>query len=102
MAIKLAELLLRRKELAEKVELARQIKMKDVFETKTKRISVNDSTDEVTADVNKLEFNQLTAEFNYYSRQLRQVDAAIQQTNWTTEVTLVGTSVMIDYENVPK
>lgn len=97
MAIKLAELLLRRKELAEKVELAKQVKIKDLFDTKIKRISVSESTDEVTADVPKLTLSQVTAEYNHYARQLRAVDAAIQQTNWTTEVDLLASDVMVDY-----
>lgn len=86
MKIKLAEALLRRKELQQKVDSLRNITMRDLFEPKVKRVKVTDSIDEVTAEVPKLQLNQVTAEYDYYAKQLRLVDAAIQQANWTTEV----------------
>lgn len=86
MKIKLAEALLRRKELQQKVDSLKHITLRDLFEPKVKRVKVTDSIDEVTAEVPKLQLNQVTAEYDYYAKQLRLVDAAIQQANWTTEV----------------
>lgn len=78
MQITLAEALLRRKELAAKVEVLKQ------------------GIDDIVAQVPKLTASQVTAEFDWHARQLRLVDAAIQQTNWTTGVE-VDASVMSDY-----
>lgn len=94
--IKLAEALLRRKELQGKVDALKQIKDKDIFEVKFQRKAVNDTIDDIVAQVPKLTASQVTAEFDFYARQLRLVDAAIQQANWTVEVE-VGDTVMGDY-----
>ena len=97
MQIKLAEALLRRKELQGKVDVLKQIKDKDLFEVKGKRVKVSDSFDDIVAQVPKLEASQVTAEFDWHSRQLRLIDAAIQQANWTTEIE-VSDVVMSDYK----
>jgi hypothetical protein len=97
MKVKLAEALLRRKELNGKVDSLTQIKDKDLFEVKFQRKAVNDNIDDVIAQVPKLTASQVTAEFDFYSRQLRLVDAAIQQANWTVDVELQDT-VMGDYK----
>ena len=94
--IKLAEALLRRKELQGKVDVLKQIKDKDIFEVKYQRKAVNDTIDDIVAQVPKMTASQVTAEFDFYARQLRLVDAAIQQANWTVEVE-VGDTVMGDY-----
>ena len=86
MQVKLAEALLRRKELQDKVLILKQIKDKDLFEVKVRRQNVSDGIDEVVAQVPKLTASQVTQEFDYHSRQLRLIDAAIQQANWTTEI----------------
>jgi len=86
MKVKLAEALLRRKELQGKVDALRQIKEKDLFEVKVRRQPVSDSIDEVIAQVPKITASQVTQEFDWHSRQLRLIDAAIQQANWTCEI----------------
>jgi len=75
MKIKLAEALLRRKELQGKVDILQQIKDKDLFEIKAKRQPISESIDDI-----------VTAEFDWHARQLRLIDATIQQANWVTEV----------------
>lgn len=97
MKIKLAEALLRRKELQGKVEMLKKIQDKDLFEIKARRIAVTDSIEDVTAQVPKLTASQVTAEFDWHARQLRLVDAAIQQTNWTAELE-INETVMQDYK----
>lgn len=88
--MKLAEALLRRKELQQKVDQLRAIKQGDVFEVKMQRRSISDSVDDITAQVPKLQVNQVTHEFDYYANKLRLIDGAIQNLNWTTEIEVEG------------
>lgn len=96
MKIKLAEALLRRKELQEKLLVLKTIDTKGLFELRVKRINVSESIDDVTANVPKISAAQVTAAYDWHAKQLRLVDAMIQQTNWTAEVE-VPDSVMGDY-----
>lgn len=87
MKIKLAEALLRRKELAEKLEVVKRLKDNQVFhQVHAQRIKVTEGIDEISANFPKLTASQVTAEFDYVAKQLRLVDALIQQANWTTEL----------------
>ena len=97
MKIKLAEALLRRKELQSKVDVLKQIQEKALFEVKAQRRKVTDSLDDIVAQVPKLTASQVTQEYDWHARQLRLVDAAIQQANWTTELD-VGDTVMQDFK----
>lgn len=83
---KLAECLLRRKELQQKLDRMNQINAKDLYEVKAARKKVTDDIDDVIAQVPKMTFSQFEAEYRHYAKQLRLIDAAIQQTNWTAEV----------------
>ena len=95
MQVKLAEALLRRKELNEKVDQLRKINVDKLFEVKVRRQNVTESLDDVTASIPKISLSQVAAGYDYYAKQLRLVDAAIQQANWTTEIE-VG-DVMSDF-----
>lgn len=86
---KLAECLLRRKELQQKVDRIGGIKDKDLYEVKARRQQVTDSIDDVVAQVPKVTLSQVTKEYDYYAKQLRLIDAAIQQQNWTVDVASV-------------
>lgn len=97
MKIKLAEALLRRKELQQKVDVLNQVDGKALYEVKASRVKVTDSIDDIVAHVPRLEAGQVTREFDWHARQLREVDAAIQQANWTTEIE-VGNANMADYK----
>lgn len=97
MQLKLAEALLRRKELQGKVDVLKHIKDKDLFEVKAKRQQVSEGLDDIVAQVPKLTASQVTKELDWHARQLRLVDAAIQQANWTTEIDVQET-VMQDFE----
>ena len=92
-----SEALLRRKELQGKVDVLKQIQDKNLFEVKAQRKQVTDSIDDIVAVVPKLTASQVTAEYDWHARQLRLVDAAIQQANWTCEVEIDQT-VMSDYK----
>jgi hypothetical protein len=86
MKVKLAEALLRRKELQGKVDILKLIKDKDLFEVKARRQLVADGIDDLIAQIPKLTASQVTQEHDWHARQLRLVDAAIQQANWTCEI----------------
>lgn len=87
MKIKLADALLRRKELNEKIEVVKKLKDNQLFyEVRANRVKVTEGIDEISANFPKLTASQVTAEFDYIAKQLRLVDALIQQTNWATEI----------------
>jgi hypothetical protein len=86
MKVKLAEALLRRKELQAKVDQIKQVQQNNLFEIKMKRQKVTEDIDDIVASVPKVTLSQVTAEYDFYARSLRLVDAAIQQANWTAEV----------------
>ena len=94
--MKLADALLRRKELQQKVDQVRNVKEANIFELVQERKQVSEDCDDISARVPKLEFNQVTSEFDYYANKLRLIDAAIQQLNWTTDIT-VSDLVWVDY-----
>ena len=97
MKVKLAEALLRRKELQGKVDVLRQINEKALFEVRAQRKNVTENLDDIIAMVPKLTASQVTAEYDWHARQLRLVDAAIQQANWTCEIE-VDQTTMSDYK----
>ena len=86
MKIKLAEALLRRKELQEKVDQLRATNVRDLYEIKAKRQPVMEGIDDLVAQVPKVSFNQIMAAYDFHSRRLRMIDALIQQSNWTAEI----------------
>lgn len=86
MKVKLAEALLRRKELQGKVDVLKVIKDKDLFEVRARRQPVAEGIDDIVAQVPKLTASQVTKEYDWHARQLRLIDAAIQQANWTCEI----------------
>lgn len=98
MKIKLAEALLRRKELQEKCDHLRRIDQSALYEVKARRVKVTDNLDDLVAEVPKLTASQVTREYDFYAKQLRLVDGIIQQTNWTTEMDVAST-VMSDFND---
>lgn len=82
----------------EKIEGLQNIKKVDIFEIKVKRMKVSDSIDDVTMTIPKMEYNQVVQEYNYVASQLRKVDAHIQKTNWTTELSGVD-DLFINFED---
>lgn len=96
MKIKLAEALLRRKELQNKTERLKQINTKELFEAKVTRRAAHEGIDDIIAQVPKLTAAQVTSEYDWHARRLRMIDAAIQQANWTVEIE-VDESTMADY-----
>lgn len=85
MDIKLAEALLRRKELSEKLNVVRHFKdTHAMYEVRGQRVKVTEGLEDINVNYPKLELSQVTAEYDFIAKQLRLVDALIQQANWTT------------------
>lgn len=95
--MKLAEALLRRKELDAKVKQLATIKVEKMFHPILQRKPAAEGYDDIIGQVPKLTASQVTAEYDFYARQLRLIDAAIQQANWTAELSIPDASVMSDY-----
>lgn len=87
--MKIAEALVMRKHLEQKVEQLKPIKIageQGVFELKTERVKVTDEVDEIKFQIPKVDFHEITKEYDMYSKALRELDTAIQQANWTADV----------------
>lgn len=87
--MKIAEGLVLRKHLVMKVEQLKPVKINGdngLFELHTERKSVNDSVDEITFQTPKIELKDVTAEYDKYSKALREIDTAIQKANWEFEL----------------
>lgn len=89
--MKLAEALVMRKHLELKVKQLEPIKLqgeKGLFEIQTTRRSVNEQAgvDEIVTQVPKLTWDEVTGEYNKYSKALRLLDTSIQATNWATDL----------------
>lgn len=83
--MKLAEALLLRKHLAQKVEQLKPIKLHGdggIFEIKTQRKYVSDNIDEIVFQIPKVTMAEVTKTFDLYASELRKLDAAIQEANW--------------------
>ena len=96
MEIKLAEALLRRKELQAKVDQLKAIKDKDLFEIKSGRKAVHEGLDDFILHVPLLSQAEVFGAYDWHAKQLRLIDAAIQQTNWTATL-VVPQDVMGEY-----
>jgi len=95
--MKLAEALLRRKELQGKIDRIADIKEKDIFEVKTVRKLAHEGIDDIIAQVPKLSLAEVNQEYDFYAKRLRLIDAAIQQANWTVDID-VDSCVNEDYQ----
>ena len=101
MKVTLAEALLRRKELQQKVDQLRQVKQADTYEfiheiKAMQHQSTGEITAEIKAQVPKITMTQVTHAYDTHARALRLVDAAIQYANHTTEIT-VNNAAFADY-----
>ncbi|ODR25800.1 DIP1984 family protein [Mycolicibacterium porcinum] len=87
--MKIAEALVLRKHLEAKVKQLEPVKLQGdngLFEFRSERRNVNESVDEVTMQVPKIKFSEVTAEYDKYSKALRQLDTKIQEANWKFDV----------------
>lgn len=87
--MKLAEALVLRKHLTAKVEQLKPLKMagdEGVFELKIQRVKVTEDVDEAKIQIPHLKPEEVTKEYDLYSKSLRLLDTAIQKANWEAEV----------------
>jgi hypothetical protein len=87
--MKIAQALLLRKQLEEKVEQLKPIKSmgdQGIFETKVKRINVTEQMDEVSIQTPRTTLDDVTKTFDKYASALRKLDASIQKANWQFDV----------------
>jgi len=87
--MKIAEALVLRKHLEQKVKQLEPIKQvgdNGAFELKTERVKISEEIDEVKFQIPKVELKDITKEYDRYSKALRQLDTAIQAANWQYEV----------------
>ena len=101
-SIKLAQALLKRKELNEKVAQLARIKEEDWTVMRTRRIKVEAGIDEVTVGMPKAPLSELTAAYDYYAKRLRELDGLIQQANWTTVIKLEDPTILEYYVAPPE
>ena len=88
--MKIAQALLLRKQLEEKVKQLTPVKQlgeQGMFELKTQRAKITDEVDEIRFQLPKITLADVTAEYDKYATALRKIDAAIQKANWVFDVT---------------
>src|ERR1035437_1137218 len=84
--MKVAEGLVLRKHLAEKVKQLEPVKLngeQGIFEIRTQRKKISDEVDEITTQLPRITLKEVTEEYDKYSRALRILDVKIQEANWT-------------------
>ena len=89
-----------RKHLEAKVKQLEPIKLqgdRGLFEIQTQRSKISEEVDEIKTQLPRITIESVTKEYNKYSKALRELDTAIQQTNWAADlkgtVTLDGIEV---------
>lgn len=83
--MKIAEALVLRKHLEAKVKQLETLKLngdRGMFEFRSERVKVSDEVDEVKFQIPKITLDQVTEEYDKYSKALRQLDTKIQEANW--------------------
>lgn len=98
--IKLAQALLKRKELQEKVDQLRRIREEDWTEIRTGRVKVHEGIDQITASLPKVPLSELTAGYDWYAKRLREIDGLIQKANWDTDIELDDPTILDYYKPV--
>lgn len=89
MEMKIAEALLLRKNLEQKLGRLEVFKEADLYEVKTERKQVKEGEiEEIKTKVPKLSLKDVMEEYNKVSKKVRQLDASIQKANWDCSVTL--------------
>jgi hypothetical protein len=85
----IAEGLVLRKHLEAKVKQLEPIYIngqKGLFDEKVQRKNIGDNVDEITVSTPKVTLADVTAEYDKYSKALRELDTAIQKANWTAKL----------------
>lgn len=102
MQMTLAEALLKRKELQQKIERLGPIQNKDLYITRTGRKPAAEGIDDIIAQVPQVTLDEFTRSFDHYARCLRLCDAAIQKANWATTVDIPDEAMQTAEDRYPK
>ncbi len=89
--MKIAQALLLRKQLEAKVKQLEPLKLQGeqgVYETKVKRIKINDDIEEARLQIPRIRLSEITKEYDRYASALRKLDASIQKANWEFDIDL--------------
>lgn len=87
--MKLAQALLLRKQLEQKVEQLKPIRREGengLLNTKVTRKNVTEQVDEITFQTPRVTLDDITETFDKYATALRKLDASIQKANWEHDV----------------
>lgn len=91
--MKIAEALLLRKHLAQKVKQLEVVKLQGdqglfqvQFQRKPVSTNTNEVLDEIAAQVPKVSMKEFTKEYDLYASELRKIDTALQQANWKYDI----------------
>ena len=87
--MKIAEALLLRKQLQDKVEQLKPLKLQGeqgILEVQSKRVNISENTDEVQFQIPKIALKDVTKTYDHYATELRKLDASIQKANWEFDV----------------
>ena len=96
--MKLAEALVLRKHLEMKVKQLEPLKLqgdKGLFEVQTTRHTISENVEEVKTQLPKVTLHEVSAEYDKYSKALRQLDVKIQEANWKTAITFDDSKLSI-------
>ncbi len=99
--VKLADALLRRKELNQKLDRIRPLMKEDLFQTQVKRKPITEGLEDVIAEVPLMTWQQMNSVHDYYSKHLRLIDGAIQNANWNTNIE-VDEDAFTDFVEEPR
>jgi hypothetical protein len=69
-----------------------------VIKTVLRRKKISEDVDDIHAEIPLLSASQVTAEYDFYAKQLRIIDAKIQFANWNTQVDVKREDVLEDYK----
>ena len=87
--MKIAEALLLRKNLEQKMSKVEIFKDAELYEVKTFRKQIKEGEiEEITTKVPKISLKEIMEEYNVISKKVRQLDASIQKANWDCSVSL--------------
>lgn len=87
--MKIAEALLLRKQLEQKVEQLKPLKLNGengVYKLEIQRVKISEEVDEARISIPRLQPSDVTREYDHFATELRKLDTAIQKANWQFDI----------------
>lgn len=87
--MKIAEGLLLRKQLEQKVAQLQPLKQmgdSGIFKMDVQRVKVSDEIEEARITIPRVTVSDITQTFDHYASELRKLDASIQKANWSYDL----------------